>query len=257
MPNSSVISAVEFIEQDSQLGAHCHHEAQLMLVLRGLVTCEVDQGLWLVPTQSALWIPHRTTHAMQGVGDLQIYCVYVDPRLTRSLPSACCVMKVSPLLRELIVELSHLSAHQAIDPPDERIIGLMLDRLAIAPSEQIHLPMPADHRLRRIAERLVADPSDRTTTLKWADELGMSERSLLRLLARNTGMSYMRWRRQFQIVFAMQRFAEGASVQTVAYALGYESSSAFVAMFRKAMGEPPMKFLAGRRADQVVSTARP
>lgn len=75
----------------------------------------------------------------------------------------------------------------------------------------------------------------------------MSERSLLRLLARDTGMSFMRWRRQFQIVFALQRFAEESSVQTVAYALGYESSSAFVAMFRKTLGDPPMKFLAGRR----------
>jgi methylphosphotriester-DNA--protein-cysteine methyltransferase len=44
----------------------------------------------------------------------------------------------------------------------------------------------------------------------------------------------------------LQRLAEGTAVQTVALDLGYESSSAFVAMFRKILGKPPMKFLADR-----------
>lgn len=122
------ISAVEFADADCQLGAHCHREAQLMLVLRGLVTCEVAQGLWLVPPHSALWIPHRTTHTMQGVGELQIYCVYIDSQLTGSLPSECCVMKVSPLVRELVIEISQLTAHHDLDAPDDRIVSLMLAR---------------------------------------------------------------------------------------------------------------------------------
>ena len=95
-----------------------------------------------------------------------------------------------------------------------------------------------------MADRLVTDPSDRTTLQEWARELATSERTLLRALSRETGMSFVRWRQRFQIVFALKRLAEGASVQTIAYDLGYESSSAFVTMFRKRLGEPPMKFLA-------------
>ena len=132
---SGTVSAVELIQASYQLGPHCHHAAQLMLVVRGLVICEVAQGLWLVPPQSALWIPARMTHSMRGVSDLQLYCVYIDPRLTTYLPRKCCVLTVSPLVRELVIEMSRPLEHRGGAPPDGRMIGIMLERLATAPSE--------------------------------------------------------------------------------------------------------------------------
>ncbi len=183
---------------------------------------------------------------MRGIGDLQLYCVYVAPTLAAPLPRDCCTLTVSPLLREIVIEISHLPHHYDINGPNRRLIGTMLDRLAIAPVEQLHLPMPSDGRLRQIAERLVADPSDRTTVPEWARKVGMSERTLFRLLSKETGMSFRRWRQQFQIMLALKRLSEGDSVQAVAFDLGYESSSAFVTMFRKTLGKPPLKFLAER-----------
>ena len=46
---------------------------------------------------------------------------------------------------------------------------------------------------------------------------------------------------------ALQCLSQGASVQTVALDLGYEGASAFVTMFRKALGKPPARYLAERR----------
>jgi AraC-like DNA-binding protein/quercetin dioxygenase-like cupin family protein len=243
------VSGVELIKAGFELAAHRHDDAQLMLVVRGLVTCEVAPGLWIVPPQCALWIPAGMEHSMRGVGDLQFYCLYVEPKLTQSLPRECCTLTVSPLLRELVIEISHLPSHYNVDGPDGRMIGTMLDRLATAPVEQLHLPMPSDRRLRRIADHLVADPSDRTTIPEWARKVGMSERTLFRLLLKETGMSFVRWRQQFQIMLALKRLSEGDSVQAVAFDLGYESSSSFVTMFRKTLGKPPLKFLADRSHD--------
>ena len=42
----------------------------------------------------------------------------------------------------------------------------------------------------------------------------------------------------------MERLARGERVLDVALDLGYESPSAFAAMFRKALGEPPSAFAA-------------
>ncbi len=64
---------------------------------------------------------------------------------------------------------------------------------------------------------------------------------------RETGMSFGRWRQQLHLLIALQRLDQGASVQTVALDLGYEGASAFVTMFRKAMGKPPARYLAERR----------
>jgi hypothetical protein len=83
-------------------------------------------------------------HSMRGVGDVRVYCVYVEPGLTQLLPRECCTLAVSSLLRELVIEVSHLPNHYDVDGPGGRLIGTMLDRLAIAPVEQLHLPMPSD-----------------------------------------------------------------------------------------------------------------
>jgi len=103
-----------------------------------------------------------------------------------------------------------------------------LDKLATTRVEQLHLPMPSDRRLRQIADRLTDDLSERTTIPEWARQVGMSKRALRRVASKETGMSFGRWRRQFQIMLALKQLSEGDSVQTVAFALGYESSSAFV-----------------------------
>ena len=112
----------------------------------------------------------------------------------------------------------------------------------------LHLPMPADPRLRTIAKALSSDPANRTTIAEWARIVAMSERSLFRLVMSQTGMNFGRWRQQFQVMFAIERLTEGASVQTVAFDLGYESASAFITMFKKVLGQPPGQYLAAPRS---------
>ncbi|XXU24725.1 helix-turn-helix domain-containing protein [Sorangium sp. So ce887] len=68
----------------------------------------------------------------------------------------------------------------------------------------------------------------------------------LPLLVRETGLSFGRWRQQLHIILALQRFSRGASVQSVANDLGYESASSFVTMFRKALGTSPARYMTGR-----------
>lgn len=66
----------------------------------------------------------------------------------------------------------------------------------------------------------------------------MSERSLARMVRRETGMTFGQWRQQLQIIIALQQLSAGVSVQRTAEILGYESVSSFIGMFRKALGSP-------------------
>jgi AraC-like DNA-binding protein len=70
----------------------------------------------------------------------------------------------------------------------------------------------------------------------------VSERTLTRLIQRETGMTFGRWRQQLHIVVALGKLSAGARVQRVAEDLGYESVSAFITMFRKAMGKSPARY---------------
>jgi AraC-like DNA-binding protein len=60
-----------------------------------------------------------------------------------------------------------------------------------------------------------------------------------------TGMSFGAWRQQLRLLRALERIAAGDAVTTVALELGYESPSAFIAMFRKALGVSPGRYFRG------------
>jgi AraC-like DNA-binding protein len=100
--------------------------------------------------------------------------------------------------------------------------------------------------LRRIADALTQNPADRSTAAEWGARVAMSERTLTRLVVSETGMSFGRWRQQLHIIIALQRLSAGALVQRVAEDLGYESVSAFITMFKKALGKPPARYFADK-----------
>ena len=107
--------------------------------------------------------------------------------------------------------------------------------------------MPAERQAAQIASAMMENPSDRATIDDWGRRAAVAPRTLTRVLQRETGMSFGRWRQQLHILIALQRLDHGASVQAVALDLGYEGASAFVTMFRKALGKPPARYLAERR----------
>ena len=225
---------------------HQHRKAQLIYSARGILNCEIEDGVWIVPPQCAIWIPGELPHSARGAGDTEIYCLFVEPDAAPDLPQSCCTISVSPLLRELLLKVAGIPELYALGGREERLVAVLLDELVAAPVEDLHLPMPRDPRLRHLAEMMLAEPSDKTSKADWATRIGMSERSMSRLLLHEIGMSFGRWRRQLHVILALQRLTRGDSVQTVALELGYENASGFVTMFRKAVGKPPARYLSDR-----------
>lgn len=241
---ASVVTGPDGMEMD----AHQHRKAQLIYTARGVLKCEVSRGLWVVPPQCAVWIPGGTTHSVKGVGALEVYCLFVDPAAAPTMPAACCTVSVAPLLRELLLRCAGFPALYPVEGAEPHLVTVLLDELAAAPVERLHLPMPSDGGLRRVADGLAADPSDRATAREWAGRIGVGERTLRRLVLQETGMSFGRWRQQLHIILALQWLTQGASVQSVAADLGYESASSFVVMFRKALGTSPARYITQRLA---------
>jgi AraC-like DNA-binding protein len=65
---------------------------------------------------------------------------------------------------------------------------------------------------------------------------------LARLFQKETGLSFAAWRQQARVLEAMGRLGGGAPVTQVALDLGYDSVSAFSAMFRRAAGASPSDY---------------
>jgi AraC-like DNA-binding protein len=213
---------------------HQHRKAQLLYSARGIFHCEIEDGLWIVPPHCALWIPGDLPHSVRSLGTAECHCLFV---------ARCCTISVSPLLRELLLKAVDFSACYALEGREARLIAVLLDELATASVENLHLPIPRDPRLRRLANMLLEHPAEQTAKHVWAARIGMSERNMSRYLLREIGMSFGRWRRQLHVILALQRLGRGERVQTVALELGYENASGFVTMFRKAVGKPPARYL--------------
>jgi AraC-like DNA-binding protein len=181
-------------------------------------------------------------HSNVATANARIFFVYIEPGAA-DLPERCCTLSISPLLRELIVELSdHVPGD---DARGELLTRVLLNELPRMPVQQLHLPISSEPRLRRIAAALAEDPADRSTLAEWADHVALSESSLARLVARETGLTFGRWRQQLHLIVAIRELASGASVQQVSADLGYASVTAFITMFKKALGKPPAKYLPG------------
>ena len=59
-------------------------------------------------------------------------------------------------------------------------------------------------------------------------------------------MAFGQWRQQVRILEALKQLAMHEPVTTLAIELGYESPSAFISMFKKALGKTPGQYFAGR-----------
>lgn len=234
-----------------ELDLHRHAKGQIMLVQRGALSCEVEGGLWIVPPRSAVWIPGGALHSVKFTGALEGYNAFVAPADGRRLPGICCAVAVTPLLRELLVRSANLPLLYEEGGANSRLMAVLLDELAAAQVEDLHLPMPADPRLRRIVAEMMESPANRGTLRTWAKRAGMSDRTLERLISRETGMSFGRWRQQLGVVLAVKWLAGGTSIQTVAADLGYESVPSFVTMFRKALGTSPGRYMTERHSGRL------
>ena len=226
---------------------HSHTRAQLVYAAVGVIRVETISGLWWVPPQQAVWVPARIEHEVAAEQAVSMRSLYVHERAARRLPTVCGVVPVKPLLRELIVEACRRLGTDDVEDTDARLTEVILDELQQLRPEPLYLPIPQDKRLRRIVDVLAADPTDSRTLDDWGRSAGASARTLARRFQRETGLSFGRWRQRLRILSAIPKLAAGDSVTRVAYDLGYRSPSAFIAVFRRTLGQPPARFARARR----------
>lgn len=236
---SAVSVRVNVIGARTEVSEHQHRKGQLIFALAGGVTCRIADGLWMVPPHCAVWIPGGLKHSNIATANASLFFVYLEPSAA-NLPPRCCTISVSPLLRELIVELSESEDPNSADP---LLIEVLLAQLPRMPVQQLHLPLSSEPRLASIANALSANPADRSTLGAWASRVAMGESSLARLVIKETGLTFGRWRQQLHLMIAIRELSNGATVQQVSADLGYGSVAAFITMFRKALGKPPAKYL--------------
>ncbi|VTU16395.1 AraC family transcriptional regulator [Variovorax sp. PBL-E5] len=224
------------------IDSHAHAENQLIYAVHGVMMVAAEGGQWIVPPTRGIWMPAELTHRIRCIGVVHMRSIYVRPDAAPQLPRRSQAVGISPLLRELILAATEVEQPYADNSRAGRLMRLLLDELQALPVLPLHLPQPADPRLRRICARLLERPGDVSTLSHWARLLAVDVKTIQRLFTRETGMTFGQWRQQARLLRALERLATGEKVVDIALALGYDSPSAFATMFKRQFGQTPSAF---------------
>lgn len=241
-PARPILGLHDLILSNFEFDFHSHPRGQLAYAASGVIKVHTDSGSWIVPPSQAVWIPGGIRHSVNPEVTSELRHLFIDPSCLHRFPNQCSVVEVSPLLRELILRVADFGEDYPPNSAASRICAVILDQLEALEPSRLHLPLSSDRRLRRVMQHMIDHPEADTRLTDWATRVGASERTLRRLFIRETGMTFQQWRRQLVLHEAVDRLGRGESVMNVALELGYRSPSAFVAMFRKALGKSPGQY---------------
>lgn len=220
---------------------HSHRRAQLLHAIAGTMVVLTDAGSWILPPHRALWLPPGLPHEVHCRGHVSLRTLYIEPEACAGFNNTCHVITVSKLLSELILEAVSLPVEYELSGREGRLMTLLLDevqRMDVLPHQ---VPMPQTKSLVDVCRSIMRDPSIETKLDSLAKNSGMARRTFTRKFREETGISFAHWKQQVRLLDAVARLSEGQSVTRVALDVGYESPSAFAAVFRKTFNTSPSK----------------
>jgi AraC-like DNA-binding protein len=222
---------------------HRHSWHQLVYATHGAMEVTTAAHTWLVPSRRAIWVPAGERHAIVALGRTLMQTLYVATRRGDVSAQRCGSLDVSDLLRALIVEIARIGQLLASNAAHRRLAGVLLDQIREAPYLELQLPMPSDDRALSTAKAILADPGSKRRFSALARDSASSERTLARIFVQETGMTLARWRAQARFVQAVRGLAGGVTIGEVASEAGYDSTSAFIAAFKRIFGTTPGRYL--------------
>ncbi|SFK70221.1 AraC family transcriptional regulator [Amycolatopsis sacchari] len=224
---------------------HSHTDGQLVYPASGALATTTERGTWLAPANRVTWTPPGFDHSHRFYGRTDVRLVVIPAHECGALVAHPSVFAVSPLLREALLALT--DRPETRPGAHERLRAVVLDELAAAPEESLHLPEPRDDRLRAVTDLLHADPGRAITLAELGRTAGASERTLSRLFHTELGMSFHRWRTVLRIHHALVHLTNGHSVTDTAMACGWSNPSSFIEVFTEVVGQTPGRYQADVR----------
>lgn len=230
----------ESLNAGSWTPTHRHDWVQFSYAISGVLGVHTEQGSFFAPPQWAVWIPAGLDHEVVTSTRAEMRSLYIRTEDSLWAPDRCRVLEVTPLARELIKSFCLLPVdYPQPDSHEARLVQVLLDQLASLPEVGFSLPLPRHFRLLALCNELVAEPGQSITLSDWALRLNMSEKTLMRLFQRETGLSFRGWRQRARLLASLNALEEGESVTSTALSCGYDSTSAFIAAFKGLFGSTP------------------
>lgn len=217
--------------------SHWHrHSHEVLWGSRGVLTVETGHGVFMVPPGLGLLVPAGEDHAVLAGPRAEFRCTFFHAQLGDAPGSGPTAIAMPSVLQELLLHFERSDDDLALRRDAESVAFRMLRPTDL---RVVDIVLPEDDRLRTVARGILDDPAEDCTLELWGFRVGASPRNLSRLFIKETGMTFAQWRLQARLRIALNLLLDGLPVGQVARRVGYLSVSAFVAAFRKEVGQTP------------------
>lgn len=222
---------------------HSHSRGQFLYAVSGSMRLTMDLGCWIIPPMRAVWLPAGYAHQTGSIGRLEMRTLYIASDVESvSLPQSPRMLRVSPLLHELVLRATAMPIEYDEDGQDGKIVEALLGEIDWTSVHPVSLPSLRDEKLQRMESSLLKNPEDTATIAEWAARLNISPRTLTRLVLRETEFTFQAWRDQIRTFVAIPMITEGKPLAEIADILGYDTAWAFTAMFKRVTGKVPSRY---------------
>ncbi|MGM3161028.1 helix-turn-helix domain-containing protein [Dickeya undicola] len=217
---------------------HQHTQGQFVLVRQGILYGHTAFRNWLIKPGMAVWIPPNVVHWGHALHRVDLTVLYVAPHLCPCPSDDIKLLDASAFIVGLCERLAF--PHVALsDERRARILQLLFEEIDEMPTSNLSLPLPGDHRLKKITDCLIATPALRRSLSEWGKLVGATERTLARLFVRHTGLRFTEWHNRLLLSEAWRGLADNKSNDELAIQLGFSSSDSFGHWFRRMTDSSP------------------
>lgn len=223
--------------------SHKHNWHQLLYAASGVLTVDVIGEKLFIPPENAVWLPCGCQHSVSTEYGAELKSLYINDKYQQLCTEKSLVLKISPFLKALIIEISTFEVEYSLSGYENNVISLMLNTLPRLQHIIDHLPWPSSDDLLKVCNQLYAQPKSNKTTLALAKDLAMSKRTLERKFQKETGMTLQAWNLRLRFLKAIELLTAGHSITNISLDLGYSSPSPFIYMFRNISGMSPGEYI--------------
>lgn len=243
---TSPLESFAFLDQADNIRYdwHAHTRNQLLYAFSGTLRLEAENGLYLLPPQRAVWIPagvlHRTTLKKVRSG-----AVFLAPFLVPTEIAGVRIISAAPIVREMV---RYALRWPSSRDPDDQLANAWFRTMGLLCAEWIrdempfHLPAARTDQVAMAIEYTLQN-LESVTVEAAAQAAALSGRHFRRRFAMETGIAWRLFLRQARMLRAMELLVEAdTNITGVAYAVGFNSLSAFAKSFALFSGQTPSTY---------------
>jgi AraC-like DNA-binding protein len=226
---------------------HQHKKGQLVYVESGFQYITIEEKIYLLPQNHAVWIPSNAVHKTNSHSEkIKLMIMFADIDSTDSFYHEVNVFSVPPVLKEMIKYAEKWSKNKAKDKDEALFLKALFNELPhfVAHSLKLHISLPKDKRLIRAIDYLHHSYSKEIKIEDLSDIAMLSLRTLERIFKKETGLTLSKYQQILRIIKSLELLSsDHLTISEAAYEVGYKSVQAYTRSFQSVMHFRPSDFV--------------